>query len=261
MKPPDPLPDFVVEYVFETTRFCAIALNTGLTTQYPNLRLQLAHAGGCFPYLDFRVGVLQTGAPNFLLGTHNNVNGVLPVSRQQGFYYDTALSQAAPSMRAVLAISDVNHIVFGSDWPYTEALFLGAGDPAPQLSDTFSTEQRHAIERGNILTQLPSVAARLGAPAARKTVAARLGAIHLRGGRSGPATLKFTLITDGPAQVTARIARGPHTIASGHYPSVRAGRHTFALSVPPRAPRSRLMVTIQDGFGGQTTLSRAVLGA
>ena len=80
MKPPDPLPDFVVEYVFDTTRFCAIALNTGLTTQFPNLRLQLAHAGGCFPYLDFRVGVLQTGAPNFLLGTHNDVNGVLPAS-------------------------------------------------------------------------------------------------------------------------------------------------------------------------------------
>ena len=147
-------------------------------------------------------------------------------------------------MRAVLAISDVNHIVFGSDWPYTEALFLGAGDPAPQLSDTFSTEQRHAIERGNILTQLPSVAARLGAAPTRRP-AASLGAVRIRRGPSGARTVKFTVTTGGPAQISARIARGAHTIASGGYPpsapdvtrsSSRSSRRESAVATARHRP-------------------------
>jgi predicted TIM-barrel fold metal-dependent hydrolase len=161
MKPPSSLPDFLVEFTFETTRWVANALNGGLLSTFPNLRIQLAHAGGAYPYLAWRVGVLGKGAaPLEPPGT--SVDGVLPTSATQGLYYDTALSPAPSSMRSVLEITDVRHILFGSDWPYTQALFLRSGDPQPELSLTFPPEERHTVERANALAQLPRLAARVG---------------------------------------------------------------------------------------------------
>jgi len=160
-KPSYGLPDFLVEFTFETTRFCAVALNTALTTRYPDLRIQLAHAGGAFPFLNYRVGVLENGGPDQVLKNPESVTGVLPVAQQKGFYYDTALNPAPAAMRSILEISDINHIVFGSDWPFTELLLTRSGDPQPELSLTFPAQQRHVLERGNALHQLPTLAARL----------------------------------------------------------------------------------------------------
>src|SRR5207247_6911057 len=99
-KPSTPLPDFLVEFTFETTRFCALALNTGLTTRYPELRIQLAHAGGAFPFLVYRIGAIQNGAGNQLpVKGADAVNGALPAAQIKPFYYDTALNPAPAAMR------------------------------------------------------------------------------------------------------------------------------------------------------------------
>jgi hypothetical protein len=89
------------------------------------------------------------------------LNGVLPGTPTSGLYYDTALSAAPQAMRSVLEIRDVDHILFGCDWPLTELLFLTSGDPQPQLSLTFTEPQREAIEHANALRLLPRLAARL----------------------------------------------------------------------------------------------------
>jgi predicted TIM-barrel fold metal-dependent hydrolase len=52
----------------------------------------------------------------------------------------------------------LDHIVFGSDWPFSELLFTGSGDPQPQLSETFDAAQRRQIERDNALRELPRLA-------------------------------------------------------------------------------------------------------
>lgn len=162
-KPSYVLPDFLVEFTFETTRFATVALNTGLTTRYPDLRVQLAHAGGAFPFLSYRVSVLQNGAGNQLFKDPDSLNGVLPAAQTKGFYYDTALNPAPAAMRSILEISDVSHILFGSDWPFTELLFtVPSKDPQPPLSVTFNRDQRAAVERANALHLLPTLAARLG---------------------------------------------------------------------------------------------------
>ena len=164
MKPPSVLPDFLVEFTFETTRFVASALNLGLLKTFPDLRIQLAHAGGCYPFLAYRVAVLMSGGGEFNdVLPPATVNGVVPVGATQGLYYDTAINPAPSAMRSVLEITDVEHVVFGSDWPFTEALFLRSGDPQPDLSLTFPPQQRHAVERGNALSLLPTLANRLNA--------------------------------------------------------------------------------------------------
>ncbi|KNA93358.1 hypothetical protein ABW18_02940 [Gordonia jacobaea] len=76
------------------------------------------------------------------------------------FYFDTALSASEAAMRSVLAVAPRSHIVFGSDWPFSQAVFLeGSGDPAPGLSKVFTTDQRYEVERINPLQQLPRLRA------------------------------------------------------------------------------------------------------
>lgn len=261
-KPSSPLPDFLVEFTFETTRFVAYALNTGLTTRYPHLRVQLAHAGGAYPFLSYRVGVLTEGGIAQVTQDHtpSTVTGVLPVKQIKGLYYDTALNPAPAAMRSILSISDINHIVFGSDWPFTELLFTGRGDPQPQLSRTFDTTQRHAVERANALALLPGVAQRLGAPKADRSVAAslrRARIAHVRGHRR---ELRLALRTREPVVLDARLIRGKHTLAHKHVAHVERGHPLVKVELPGsvRAGRAQAVLEFTDALGNTLTVRRHV---
>ncbi|MGW1738731.1 hypothetical protein ACWCPQ_07955 [Nocardia sp. NPDC001965] len=68
---------------------------------------------------------------------------------------------AAP---AALAVTGRDHIVFGSDWPFSAATLPQSGnnDPAPRLSEIFDTDRRMEIECRNPLRQLPRLAEAVG---------------------------------------------------------------------------------------------------
>lgn len=154
-KPELPLPDFLEEFTFDTTRAATMMMTTGVMNRYPNIRFQLSHAGGTLPFLSHRIGVANDtvlgtlGLPRVsLLDTEHLIST---------FYYDTALSGAPAAMNSVLAVAGRDKIVFGSDWPFSSLTLPQQGDhdPAPRLSDVFTTDQRMEIERLNPLRQLP----------------------------------------------------------------------------------------------------------
>lgn len=66
-------------------------------------------------------------------------------------------------MKSVRELAGTEHVLFATDWPFTSALFPAAGDPAPQLDETFSPAERPAVERSNALAQFPALAARIKA--------------------------------------------------------------------------------------------------
>ncbi|WP_433680244.1 amidohydrolase family protein [Nocardia sp. CA-119907] len=160
-KPKLPLPDFLEEFTFDTTRAATMMMVTGMTQRYPNIRFQLAHAGGTLPFLSHRVSVASQTVLGDLWPQDLPKPSILDTKRQIGnFYYDTALSGSAAAMAATLAVTERNHIVFGSDWPFS-ALTLpqsGSHDPAPGLSDIFDADQRMEVEHHNPLHQLPRLA-------------------------------------------------------------------------------------------------------
>ncbi|MFF7944425.1 amidohydrolase family protein [Nocardia gamkensis] len=164
-KPKLPLPDFLEEFTFDTTRAATLMMATGMTQRYPNIRFQLAHAGGTLPFLSHRIGVASQTVIGELWPEDLPRPSLLDTQRQIGnFYYDTALSGSAAAMASVLAVSRRDHVVFGSDWPFS-ALTLpqsGTHDPAPGLSDIFDADQRMEVERVNPLRQLPRLAAAVG---------------------------------------------------------------------------------------------------
>ncbi len=164
-KPQLPLPDFLEEFTFDTTRAATFMMATGLTQRYPNIRFQLAHAGGTLPFLSHRVSVASQTVLGELWPDDLPRPSILDTQRQiANFYYDTALSGSAAAMASVLAVSSREHVVFGSDWPFS-ALTLpqtGTRDPAPGLSEIFDADQRLEVERRNPLRQLPRLAEAVG---------------------------------------------------------------------------------------------------
>ena len=157
--PPLPLPSFLLEFPFETTRTAVEMIAAGTLDRYPNIRFVLAHAGGCLPYLATRLGAPRAVAPDQIPSV--SLLGLEGALRR--FHYDTALSASASSLRSVLEVTDVDHIVFGTDWPFSGLTYSASDtdDPAPGLSDVFDGDGRARVERANPLALLPRLAAEL----------------------------------------------------------------------------------------------------
>src|SRR5262249_16107643 len=49
----------IIEYPFETTRVAAFLIYNEFMRKYPNIKWILAHAGGCLPYLSFRLVLME----------------------------------------------------------------------------------------------------------------------------------------------------------------------------------------------------------
>ncbi|MGN7133903.1 amidohydrolase family protein [Rhodococcoides corynebacterioides] len=159
-KPELPLPDFLLEFPFDTTRTATSLILSGTLDRYPRIRFVLAHAGGCLPFLATRLSTPRTVVPDAVPSV--SLLGVGEALRR--FYYDTALSASASSMRSVLEVADVGQIVFGTDWPFSGATFAVAEttDPAPGLSDVLDGAQRALVENATPLSLVPRLAAAIG---------------------------------------------------------------------------------------------------
>lgn len=150
VRPELSMPTFVLEFPFETTRAVTNMLYKGIFLRYPRIRWLLAHAGGTIPFLSYRSGLLAL-----------NLNP--RKSSYAKLFFDTALSAAPPSMAAVRKITEVSHILLGTDYPYSQLTYALKlpGDPNSELNDTFNPTERQMVDRGNALAQLPRLARRL----------------------------------------------------------------------------------------------------
>lgn len=162
-KPGLPLPDFLYEFTFETTRAAAQLMYSGTLQRHPTIRFHLAHAGGTVPFLSYRLGLFaEAMLPGAKLSSDEpNIERLDIPGAIRNLFYDTALSPTPAAMKSVLEASTREHIVFGSDWPFSELLFTASGDPQPQLAQTFGPTERMEIERGNAMRELPRLAGAL----------------------------------------------------------------------------------------------------
>ena len=126
-----PLPDHPgrwYEFPFDTTRALVNVALSGTFDRCPNVRFQWAHLGGTIPFVADRINRQAARMPP------PTARMTLPMNeyfaRQ---YYDTALSDYHGHLLAALGIAPIEHIVFGTDWPYIELPEHGS-DPQPALS-------------------------------------------------------------------------------------------------------------------------------
>ncbi|WP_030442647.1 amidohydrolase family protein [Actinoplanes subtropicus] len=106
-------PRWLFEYPFDTTRALAHLIYSGALERYPQLRLQFAHLGGSSLFLAHRLASLAEREPE---KATRAPKGAMEYLRRQ--YFDTGLSNNTVALASTLKATALDHIVFGSDWPY-----------------------------------------------------------------------------------------------------------------------------------------------
>ncbi|KAL2645391.1 hypothetical protein R1flu_012978 [Riccia fluitans] len=104
------VPEFVMDFLLDTTRASANLVLKNVTGRYPNIKFILSHSGGFLPFAAYRIG----GALSFL--TREAAPKVM--GSLQSFYVDTALSSSPAALPSTLAFVPNKQITFGSDFPF-----------------------------------------------------------------------------------------------------------------------------------------------
>ena len=102
----------LIDVMFETTRVVVDMLYKGVFARYPNIRFIIAHCGAAVPLLSGRLALLgtETWVANPCSLTPEAISHQL--SR---LYVDTAAMGSVHSLRPALAMTDVSHVLYGSD--------------------------------------------------------------------------------------------------------------------------------------------------
>ena len=105
-------PTALLEVAFETTRTIVDMLYAGIFRRYPGIKFIVAHCGAALPALAGRL---------LLLGTESWVPNPQGITRAEmkaqlaRLYLDTAATGSANSLAPALAMTTVDHLVYGSD--------------------------------------------------------------------------------------------------------------------------------------------------
>lgn len=153
-----PVPRFIAEYPFDTTRTFISLLVNGRFQEFPRIRWQFAHGGGTLPMLRARLAAASALAQE--LGPAMGIPaGGLALEADSAHlalasaFYDTALVADEPALRAVEIMAGGDHILFGSDWPFAQRLYGAEEDPQPAIGEVFGAH-REQVERRNALREL-----------------------------------------------------------------------------------------------------------
>jgi predicted TIM-barrel fold metal-dependent hydrolase len=157
--------DTIVEFGADTTRAIASLIFTGSAQRHPDITWIFSHGGGMMPYLieRFLPGTTTEIVPGIPTKGQGKVvppnvpNGALAQLRRM--YFDTAQCANPVAMRALKEVAGPSQILFGTDFWYRTAAETGANLDASRV---FSPAELAAINRGNAIRILPSLAASHG---------------------------------------------------------------------------------------------------
>jgi predicted TIM-barrel fold metal-dependent hydrolase len=109
------LPAPFIEFPFDTVRAAVNLIYTGALKRHSRIRLLLSHVGGALPILASRVALLSD-APVFEPRPEGGPDEVR--AQLAAIYYDLAMSANPTALNALRAITSIDHVTFGSDYPY-----------------------------------------------------------------------------------------------------------------------------------------------
>ncbi len=108
--------DTLIEYGTDTTRAIASYVYRGAARRFPNVRMIWSHSGGTMPYLIERFD----GADRSPAAKAQAPDGFrASIAR---FWYDIAQSSNPVATRALRSVVPMEHIVFGTDYPFRSSL-------------------------------------------------------------------------------------------------------------------------------------------
>jgi predicted TIM-barrel fold metal-dependent hydrolase len=146
-----------VGFLFETTRTIAQMTFKGIFENYKNLTFILSHAGGAIPFVYPRWDITYLGRPN-----SHPIKKIpnLPSHYLKRHYYDTALAYYPSSLRCTIDFVGLNHILFGTDAPYTMVDFRAKDTIEKIESYGFAKEEKDKIYCKNAMSLFPKLKGR-----------------------------------------------------------------------------------------------------
>jgi aminocarboxymuconate-semialdehyde decarboxylase len=144
----DPLLSPVLEYVFDVSMCIGKMMMSGVFDRYPKVNFIFAHFGGVLPIVKERFDTTYN-----MLRRRNFVKdlGKNPGEYFSRLYFDMSGTRSSGALRSALEMTDVKHILWGSDFPANQNF----KDSLSVISrDVLSLEQRNFILGENIRSLL-----------------------------------------------------------------------------------------------------------
>lgn len=135
-----------VEFMIDTARAVANLALSGTIDRCPGIRFVVPHGGGALTVLADRIA-----------RTANRVDdtGIDVIAGLRRQYYDTAGGPIPRQLPALLNLVDVSQVVYGSDFPFSNAAGVTASTEQLAECDLLSKEELGAVFRGNCLELFP----------------------------------------------------------------------------------------------------------
>ena len=142
------VPPSVIEYATDTTRTVTSLIfgEAGSAFRFSDIRWIWSHSGGTLPFLTGRLIRLAHERKDARMP-----DGPLPILRK--YFYEVAQGNTPGQLAALMKLVDVSQVLFGSDFPYRDAL-----EAADGLRDYgFSAADAAAIDHGNAMKLMPGI--------------------------------------------------------------------------------------------------------
>ena len=104
------------EYPADTTRAVLNLISNGTLEKFPDIKFVVPHCGSFLPYMKQRAGAMFQ-----MLAAMNIMPAVDVAAGLKNLYFDLAGDPMPEQMDMLLKISDVDHLIYGSDYPYVPA--------------------------------------------------------------------------------------------------------------------------------------------
>ena len=148
----DPLLSPVLEYVFDVSMCIGKMMMSGTFLKYPEVNFIFAHYGGVLPIIKERFDTTYA-----MLRKRNFVKdlGQNPSDYFKNLYFDMSGSRSKAALLAALEVSDVSHILWGSDFPANQNF----KDSLAVVSQTLLSAQERQLILGENAGRLWSLSA------------------------------------------------------------------------------------------------------
>jgi predicted TIM-barrel fold metal-dependent hydrolase len=140
--------DTLIEYGTDTTRAIASFIYGGAARRFPGVRMIWSHSGGTMPFLIERFD----GADRGEAARVQAPDGFRAAAAK--FFYDIAQSSNPVATTALRSIVPVDHIVFGTDYPFRTPL---EHVEALEAARVFNRSELDGLYRGNVERHLPAL--------------------------------------------------------------------------------------------------------
>ena len=156
---PDPaahalgLPDSLIDFTADTTRAIAQLHYSNTFARTPDVKYVISHAGGTAPYLAGRFGIIDE--MDVIPGSAERASAAETFRR---LYWDTALSWSDPVLRHLRSVVGIDHVVFGTDYPYLRHDMAVGCRGHIERSAELTDEERTAVLGGTAVRLIPRLA-------------------------------------------------------------------------------------------------------